>query len=114
MSQQTINLREILHDFALTYRVESRDTRKQDIDKASTAILKLIKEMVPEAGQCQSPIHIPEQRVSLDMAIDAGDRELEGALFSQESFQECGECVACIKNQCRQTFLDRLEEMEKR
>ena len=79
MSQQTINLREILHDFALTYRVESRETRKQDIDKASTAILKLIGEMVPKEHQQWK---------------NRKEQTLNGAW-----------------NSCRQTFLDRLEEI---
>ena len=82
MSQQTIKLREILHDFALTYRVESRETRKQDIDKASTAILKLIKEMVPE----------------WDYPGTIYDLYLSG---KRDGF-----------NLCKRTFLDRLAEME--
>lgn len=78
MSQQTIKLREILH------RLNDEHNTTGCIYRAESAILKLIKEMVPE-----------EQKLSLDAYLD--------------------EEVAEVKswNACRQTFLDRLEEMER-
>ena len=80
MSQQTI--RGCLRDLELiAIGVHGLDDGEKFASDAHTAILKLIKEMVPEEKD------------------GAGDRE-QGAEFDGW-------------NSCRQTFLDRLEEMDK-
>ena len=40
MTAKTVD--EVLHDFAITYKVESADTRKQDIDTAKSALRTIV------------------------------------------------------------------------
>lgn len=42
-----ITIREILHTFAITYRVESKEKRQQDINKVKTQIKQVIDSCVP-------------------------------------------------------------------
>ena len=91
-------LRKILEELLMPAEIMLRQKGlkvKFSIDLAHQQILALI----PKKKQCSSPKYTPEERVSLDMAIDAGDRELEGSLYRQESFEECGGCPECIFNQ---------------
>ena len=37
--------------------------------------------------------------VSRDMAIDAGDRALEGSVYREAEWQECGGCEVCVAKQ---------------
>lgn len=89
MSQQTIKLMEILK--GLHIYVDGDATAyidDSDYEEALQAILKLIKEMVPEKQVYQSdPLGGPD------------DAEDVAAVYGFDK--------------CRKTFLDRLEEMEK-
>jgi hypothetical protein len=48
---------------------------------------------------CQDPKIIPEERVTRDMAFDAGDLSLEGSIYRQEQFERCGSCPVCFAQQ---------------
>lgn len=39
-----INLRDVLHQFAINYRVESRKTRNEDIDVVLASIYKIVEQ----------------------------------------------------------------------
>lgn len=42
------NIREILHQFAVTYRIESRETRNEDITKVCFELEEWLKEKAKE------------------------------------------------------------------
>jgi hypothetical protein len=54
---------------------------------------------LPKKEDCSSPVGTPTQYVTQDMAIDAGDRSLEGSIFRDENWEQCGECINCISQQ---------------
>ena len=47
------------------------------------------------AIECSNPIYHEGHTVSLDMAIDAGDRSLEGQPFGDDTWERCGQCKQC-------------------
>lgn len=53
----------------------------------------------PEKKDCSNPNYHPAQYVTKEMAIDAGDRSLEGSLYSGETCEQCGGCPECIYSQ---------------
>ncbi len=61
------------------------------------------------SGKCDTPLCEPEQLVTHDMAIDAGDPELEGTLFREVTFQRCGGCPSCIIDQALEHIAQKLE-----
>ena len=65
--------------------------------KAEIASLRtLVKELgLALAGKCVTPIVIETTYVSRDMAIDAGDLELEGSIYEQGRWEPCGTCHVC-------------------
>ena len=83
----------------LVYWANENVPKEKRIEYIHDQIIELWKECLPERKQCSSPNYRPETRVSRDMAIDAGDVELEGSIYENESYEECGGCPECIINQ---------------
>lgn len=88
---QKLNREETLALFAQIFMLH-----QQTILSFSLSQMEPIMEEIRNVNiQCLSPNYEPEQIVSPDMAIDAGDRNLAGTVFSPEKYEECGECSIC-------------------
>ena len=83
-----------------------------DKDMLTDRILVLMRKLVEQrkTGKCDTPLCQPELLVTHDMAIDAGDRELEGTVFSEATYERCGGCPSCIKDQIVDDLLSELEQ----
>lgn len=62
---------------------------------------------------CESPDGQPESLVTRDMAIDAGDADLEGSVHTPASWERCGACPGCMAIQDLTFLCDILDDAMK-
>jgi hypothetical protein len=62
---------------------------------------------------CISPVVSPKEYVTHEMAIDAGDKSLEGSIAREENWERCGACPQCRFNQIRPDLILLLSRVNK-
>lgn len=63
---------------------------------------------------CTDPVSSPREYITRDMAIDAGDKDLEGQIYKEETWERCGSCANCMFNQVRPDIIAYLNSAEKK
>jgi hypothetical protein len=61
---------------------------------------------------CTDPQHTSREYVTHEMAIDAGDKDLEGSI-SREEWERCGACPNCMFNQIKAEIIKYLQDYQK-
>ena len=79
-----------------------------EVDIALAQLAELVRSDM--SGKCDTPICTPALEVTHDMAIDAGDPELEGTLFREPTYERCGGCPSCIIDQTLEHIAQKLEQ----
>jgi len=82
---------------------------KDRVDASLAEIKKIFLEWIGEDKECSTPNHRPAQYVSHDMAMDAQDMQLEGSIYTEETYQECGGCPECVYNQAKAEMRRKVE-----
>lgn len=62
---------------------------------------------------CTEPQHTSREYVTHEMAIDAGDKDLEGSICREEEWERCGACPNCMFNQVKAEIIKDLQDYQK-
>jgi hypothetical protein len=62
---------------------------------------------------CTDPQHTSREYVTHEMAIDAGDKDLEGSISREEEWKRCGACPNCMFNQVKAEIITNLQDYQK-
>ena len=97
---------EYLFSEALLFGEPRPHEKKEIVAHANLELVRWVQGH--KTDKCDTPECEPEQLVSHDMAIDAGDPELEGTVFTEATYARCGGCPSCVKDQVLDTLSDEI------